>query len=440
MDACYGGLAVLRSLPAGSMRFLKDMMLRHSRQVLTAGKADETVADRGGPLPDHSIFTGHMIEGMRGKAASGGVLTANGLMQYVYRMVGRDAGSQQTPHYGWLDGDGDFIFLAPETSESLDDEHADKKGEDQLITVPSVQFESEEENMTVVTQVKECLSEERYRIKLFGIVATETRKAISTSGVDRFPVDEKWSIDDFADRLSRYESDTVDLLAVQALLGYWGTEAHRQVLTLPATRICQDLNRATGNSASIALRWYPALLMLYAAGVAAVAARRYDNLGAILHAPVGTPGRTNSEVELVRAVIKALGEFDEAFKTLPGHENQFTARSEYIFKLIQPMLDDLFFLGTTYEAAFDEFEVLLAIDHVVLDKQDHRIARGPVGRFGWKFHRDDDASPLHKVIKAAETQGESWPPLRAGLFGGRLDQVTEGVKKLNGQVANLPWF
>jgi len=51
MDACYGGLALTRHLQPGSTRFLKDMMLRHSRQVLTAGKADEVVADSGGPIP-----------------------------------------------------------------------------------------------------------------------------------------------------------------------------------------------------------------------------------------------------------------------------------------------------------------------------------------------------------------------------------------------------
>jgi uncharacterized caspase-like protein len=68
MDACYGGLALTRSLPAGSMRFLKDMVQRLSRQVITAGKADETVADADGPLPGHSVFTGHLLEGMAGKA------------------------------------------------------------------------------------------------------------------------------------------------------------------------------------------------------------------------------------------------------------------------------------------------------------------------------------------------------------------------------------
>src|SRR5687767_10459315 len=47
MDACYGGLALTRVLPPGSMRFLGDMLRRFSRQVLAAGKADQLVSDTG---------------------------------------------------------------------------------------------------------------------------------------------------------------------------------------------------------------------------------------------------------------------------------------------------------------------------------------------------------------------------------------------------------
>ena len=70
MDACYGGLALLRSPNFGSMRFLGDMLQRYSRQVLTAGKADETVSDGNGIRPGHSIFTAHLLNGLEGGAAT----------------------------------------------------------------------------------------------------------------------------------------------------------------------------------------------------------------------------------------------------------------------------------------------------------------------------------------------------------------------------------
>jgi len=114
MDACYGGLALVRTAGPGTTRFLKDMLLRTSRQVLAAGKADEVVSDSGGPIPNHSVFTGHLIEAFQGKAATpDGILTASAVMSYVYAKVASDKNSHQTPHYGHIDGDGDMVLLAP---------------------------------------------------------------------------------------------------------------------------------------------------------------------------------------------------------------------------------------------------------------------------------------------------------------------------------------
>jgi hypothetical protein len=136
MDACYGGLALSRKpLPPGSMRFARDMLQRFSRQVLTAGKADEPVADAGGPRAGHSIFTGHVLDALEGAAATAeGIISANRMMAYVYDKVGNDPNSQQTPHYGFVDGDGDFIFDTTPIDKFGSEETT---GADLLISVPS---------------------------------------------------------------------------------------------------------------------------------------------------------------------------------------------------------------------------------------------------------------------------------------------------------------
>src|SRR3954465_5414817 len=83
MDACYSGLAMQRSFTGGEKRFVSSMLQRFSRQVITAGKPDETVADSGGLTGKNSLFTGHLIQGIQGRALNGeGVLTANYLMDY----------------------------------------------------------------------------------------------------------------------------------------------------------------------------------------------------------------------------------------------------------------------------------------------------------------------------------------------------------------------
>jgi len=114
MDACYSGLAMQRTVTPGTQRFLSNMLQRFSRQVITAGKADETVADGGGPKGENSIFTGYLLQGLQGAAKdSNGVLTANALMNFVYQKVGQDSRSKQTPSFGHIDGDGDFVLLSP---------------------------------------------------------------------------------------------------------------------------------------------------------------------------------------------------------------------------------------------------------------------------------------------------------------------------------------
>jgi uncharacterized caspase-like protein len=188
MDACYGGLAIQRNIPAGSARFLKDMLQRYSRQVLTAGKADETVADSGGPRPGHSIFTGHLLDALEGKAAdSNGIISANAVMTYVYDHVGKDPHSRQSPHFGFIEGDGDFIFAAPNLAELSKDKKEDR---DVLVQVPASVMPSTElpDQQALVDRTKDYLSDPRYRIRLDDLAASEIRAASYEIREEEFPL------------------------------------------------------------------------------------------------------------------------------------------------------------------------------------------------------------------------------------------------------------
>ncbi|MGH8492774.1 MAG: polysaccharide deacetylase family protein [Moraxellaceae bacterium] len=113
MDACYSGLGLTRGASGG---FLRENAKRVGRQMLTAGGADQMVAD-GGP-DGHSIFTWTLLQGLKGKGDlnGDGLITATELAAYVAPAV--SGVSQQTPAFGSLPGSegGDFVFeLTPET-------------------------------------------------------------------------------------------------------------------------------------------------------------------------------------------------------------------------------------------------------------------------------------------------------------------------------------
>lgn len=434
MDACYGGLAITRAMKPGSLRFLKDMLQRTARQVLTAGKANEVVADRGGPRADHSVFTGHLLDALDGAATSSGVVTANGVMAYVCQQVGADENSSQTPHYGYLQGDGDFIFNPPPLDASDTDE---TKDEDTLIPIPGTTGPpASGEILTLVDKAKSLVANPLDKIRLYDLVVQETRQVLSAVSSDIFTVQGQWSEQEFANRIIKYNEAVADLRAVQMLLGFWAADVHRDSVTLPAKRLAEQVTLTSGLSVWLGLRWYPVLVLTYCCGLGAVAARNYANLCSLLRAEIPDQRERQATTSVVQAMFADFSEIGSAFKTLPGHERQFVPVSEYLYKELQPVADDVLFLGTNYETQFDRTELLIA-----LECASSSGGWGPVGRFGWKHKsRRGLASPLDALIAEAEAAGDSWEPIKGGLFQGSLDTFRRTVTEFKPMVERLSWF
>jgi Caspase domain len=441
MDACYGGLAVTRSAPAG-LRFLKDMLQRYARQVLAAGKPDETVADAGGPRSGHSIFTGHLLDALDGAAAgSDGTITANGVMGYVYERVSKHPDSRQTPHYGCLDGDGDFVFVAPPLSALLIDPTVDR---DVLIEAPSAGPSSvgAAGRAALLDVVKDYLSESRFRIRFDDLVMREVQTILQATHRDRIPMDTPIQTPaDIGQRLQDYEHAVERLACMLILTARWGTAEHRALLARATSRIVESIDVQGGQTLWLGLRWYPAEYILYASGVAALNGGNYDNLAALFTSRVRPATTGGSDTSVIEAVVGGIIDATraEAFKWLPGHEKQYTPRSEYVFKTLQPLLEDLLYLGRAYEDLFDRYEVFVALVHADLESAAGRRFWGPPGRFAWKVSRDDGDDPLQRVIREARDVGNDWAPLRAGLFGGSSLRFLEVAEQYRGLIVKLGW-
>jgi peptidoglycan/xylan/chitin deacetylase (PgdA/CDA1 family)/uncharacterized caspase-like protein len=112
MDACYSGLVLTRGggFTGDPKRYLEEITHRPARQILTAGGADEQVAD-GGPN-GHSVFTWMVLQGLDGQADLNRdrYVTASELAAFVSPRV--SAVARQTPAFGNLLGSagGDFVL------------------------------------------------------------------------------------------------------------------------------------------------------------------------------------------------------------------------------------------------------------------------------------------------------------------------------------------
>ena len=412
MDACYGGLAVKRLVTPGTMRLAQDMLSRSSRQVLSAGKADQVVDDCGGPIPGHSPFTGYLLEGLAGKAAGPqGVITANGLMHYVYHSVGTDPLAAQTPHYGQVSGDGDMILVGP--VELLDGSGVNEKtGADTFVSIPSTtDSHTAGATKSSVDEIKLHLGG-THVVKVFDIVADETRRVVGASGQDVFPTSGHWTSEEFRSRLERYEELLGPLPSIQALLGGWASPQQGTCLLLALKRLVDQNRQVSGNTGFLALRWHPALVLFYATGIAAVASERYDNLGALFTATSvsSETDRWGRPVEMLIAVSRGGAGVDDMFKTLPGLERRYLPRNDYLFSRLQPVLDDALFLGSDYEEAFDRFEMLATLQSLHVNESRLNSSSFPFGRFAWKVTSGHSTifANLKQKPDGSRRSGRSW--------------------------------
>lgn len=414
------------------------MLQRYARQVLTAGKQDEVVADGGGPRPGHSVFTGHLLNALDGDAAGeDGVLSALAVMSYVYERVSRDSSSQQTPAFGLIDGDGDMILAAPNFAEATATPSEDS---DTYYEVPPVDAHAEKETESSADEAKRYLSDPMARIKLNDLAVEELRKVIGEAS-RKYSVSDDVTAELFAARIEGYWETLRPLAALTALTSHWGTEVHQPILSRIVTRIADPNRQEGGKTVWLGLRWYPSLVLAYAGGISALANENYQSLKTVLFSQVGN--ERDGMQPAIKPIVAGILDVDRAdmFKRLPGHENQYVPRSEYLFGILQPELEDLLFLGASYESVFDRFEILYALAYadLIWEPGNARIW-GPIGRFGWK-HSSRSPAPFDALVEEAEAAGAAWGPIGAGMFRGSIERFVSVAGEYRAQLLqNLGWY
>jgi len=221
------------------------------------------------------------------------------------------------------------------------------------------------------------------------------------------------------------------------LLARWADASQLPQLERIFVRLAESDKGSSGLTIWLKMTWYPLIYLMYAGGIAAVLAKNFAALFSILHAPVVTQRAYGDKVEpFAVAAIDGANGLSEYFNKLPGHERQYVPRSEYLYKGLQPVVEDLLMPGRGYDLAFDRFEVLLALEYADLTGGDW----GPPGRFAWKHRHDRDTSPLRRLQEEAERDGDSWLPLHAGLFGRSRERFAKDFQDIEALLRKLPWL
>jgi len=110
LDSCHSGIALSPGIQHRGMGVRTDgssvpFHERRSRRILTSARGDQRALD-GGPVAGHSVFTGYLIEALRGGTRDeSSVVSVGDIAEYVHRRVREYSHFKQVPGVGLLEFD-----------------------------------------------------------------------------------------------------------------------------------------------------------------------------------------------------------------------------------------------------------------------------------------------------------------------------------------------
>jgi len=285
-----------------------------------------------------------------------------------------------------------------------------------------------------VAVIKNYLVDKRHTIRLHDMLNQETEKVYNELSEKHFPVNNvPFSPEELLNRANRYEALT-EILRASIITGcYWGEKEHEDLWKKCLERVANSNDSGNGLIAWIKLRYYPALLLLYAGGIAAIAAKRYSTLWALLN-KTKIHTRSGDRPLIFRIYTdKVMGQ--KVAQELPGKENLYTPLSDHLFDRLRDDFRDIVPDDAHYDQIFNRFEYLKALTFADMNEEaGAKRIWGPIGRFGWN-------RKIQKIIEDEMSQPEppSWPPLEAGFFGGSLERAKEIKRKYDELINRLNW-
>jgi hypothetical protein len=237
----------------------------------------------------------------------------------------------------------------------------------------------------------------------------------------------------FQVRVRRYESLSDILVALFASGVYWGGAKYTDVWT-KALEYAWDAPSASNTWDDwVNLQDYPALLFLYAGGIASVAVGDYATLHRLLTEPRRQRYR---EPETPGDALSTLNTFngDPAQSWLVGAKKGGAPVSAYLSDLLRPKFAALLPLKDRYSEAFGRWEYMYSL---------HRAHVGgvvPLGQFAFLEFARRGWSARRPLDEEAARMGLQWPPLKAGMFGGTQEALAQAQQLVAARMKQVDFY
>lgn len=236
-------------------------------------------------------------------------------------------------------------------------------------------------------------------------------------------------LEEYRTRIVRYEACCERLVATLGVLAFHGDVSQATILTRVLNTLAKLAPPNVQNRwASLAL--YPAYLVMYCCGVAAVAGRKLATVGEMLRNTTAPSRWQLEEVPFVREVTAGhiLGERGEQQFL---HSTEFTRLTklyapadDYLAARLQKLLVGLHLSPSEIDAAFSQFHYLLQLAYIDFNWDLDKGGWAPPGRFyqHGRMGMNWEKTPQAKIEIELLGSPENFM-IRSGFFAGSLDRL-----------------
>jgi len=284
-----------------------------------------------------------------------------------------------------------------------------------------------------IAQVKKYVAEDKYRVQLHDLMQDETNRLCDQLQSERFniknlkiPNDQHKPV--FQKRMHEYEDLIKMPIGIFSTYAYFGETHSPKPIVDVMERLLQKPYR-DGLTIFLNLQHYPAYLLNYSIGIAALETENYPVLFSLLTKP---RSNENGKLENSLQLLQSWSIFGSSMKLVPTPREDleyYTPVNDYIYEFLSEQLKFLIPNSKKFEDTFDLFEYILGLTFV--DQNFPELAKdrvyGTIGRFKWKYRLyrvADRSSPIEEFFQNGIAEGNNWKLLKVGFFNGSVDRLT----------------
>ena len=286
-----------------------------------------------------------------------------------------------------------------------------------------------ESTEVAVASMKRYLSEHRYRIQLRELVDHCIDDVAQKTSTDLFPVTGQpapTSISLTA-RLEAYEAASAMLIPLAMVGGSWPEPEHSPMWRNALQRLASR-NSGSGSVLLLDLERYPATLLMYALGLGAVHAGKYDFLAQIFATPVTRRYEDPGRAATVLALDLVTQQIGNGSRAIRGYEKHPVPLSAWLHDRLKPYSQHLTRDEQQYTRTFDKLEIFVALNFAHLPPSDQFLDEYvPMGAS--RYRTEIREATIAEIEESLSQEGDESHFAKSGLFGTTAAECLQALDK-----------